>query len=226
MRATLLQPLFDAGQLWQGQSVRTTTVYSSGDPHLDQRLLGGGWPAHGLLECLTTLPAPALLSLWLPVWQHLSAHGKGLGLLNAPHRLSAEGLHQQGIHPSLVHVVQCPTDQQAWTLEQLACSGTLTSLLCCTDAPYQTKQLRRLQLAAQDNGCQVVLLRHSQVRHHPSPAPTRWLLTRAQHSWQIELFKQAGHPAATVCLPTHPMLTTPCPPAMRAVALLQTNAVQ
>lgn len=226
MRSTLLQPLFDAGQLWQGQSVRNAAVYSSGEATLDAQLIGGGWPAHGLLECLTTLPAPALLSLWLPVWRHLSAHGKGLGILNAPHRLSAEGLSQQGIQPALVHVIHCPLDQQAWTLEQLACSGTLASLLCCTEAPYQTKQLRRLQLAAQDTGCQVVLLRHSHTRHHPSPAPTRWVLMREQQRWQIDLFKQAGHPPATVCLPTHPTLTTPCPPALRSVALLQATAVQ
>ena len=226
MNSKLLQPLFDAGRLWQGQSSRTTAVWSSGHPALDRQLVGGGWPAHGLLECLTELPSTALFSLWLPVWQQISSLGQGLGLLNPSYQLSAEGLQQQAISPQVVNVVRCARDEQAWTLEQLVRSGTLASILCCAEAPYQTKQLRRLHLAAQDVGCQLVIIRHSAAGNLPSPAPTRWSLTRDSDGLHLHVSKQAGRPPVTLCVPTSPNRPLACPPARRRVALLDTKTLQ
>ncbi len=151
---------------------------------------------------------------------------RSVGLLNPSYQLSAEGLQQQAISPQVVHVVRCARNEQAWTLEQLVRSGTLASILCCAEAPYQTKQLRRLHLAAQDVGCQLVIIRHSAAGNLPSPAPTRWSLTRDADGLHLHVSKQAGRPPVTLCVPTSPNRPLACPPARRRVALLDTKTLQ
>lgn len=212
MNPKLLQPLFDAGQLWQGQSSHTLPVWPSHTHALDQVLVGGGWPAQGLLECLTSEPSTRLVTLWLPVWQHLIAQGGAVALLNPPHRLSAEGLLQAKITPSAVHLVHCAPKDQAWALEQLTQAGTIQSILCCTEAPYSTVQLRRLHLAAQGRSCQLVLVRSPQAHRQPSPAPTRCHVTATEAGLEVTLLKQPGRPGGTVLVP-HPRWLHPGPAA-------------
>ena len=53
MKTNILRPLFDAGQLWQGNTETTIEVTDTGFPELNIQLCGQGWPAHMLIEFLT-----------------------------------------------------------------------------------------------------------------------------------------------------------------------------
>lgn len=72
-----------------------------------------------------------------------------------------------------------PSADLLWALEQALKSGHVGAVLAWLPLRLRADALRRLQLAAQAHDGPVILLRESEARNRPSPAPLRLVLQAA-----------------------------------------------
>ncbi|MDC1319093.1 hypothetical protein N8Y93_00200 [Litorivicinus sp.] len=198
MKAISLQSLIDDGRLWKGGSSPEIAIRSSGFQALDQSLAGGGWPAHMLIEILTSSPEELPMQCILKTWQ-LHQDERWYVLVNPPYQPCAEGLIQANLKPEQIDLIRANPKDTSWCLEQMAGSPAIASILAWGIEKIRTPQLRRLQLACQQARTQLFLIRPLNARANASPAPLRAQLHKIDSGFTIEIFKQ---PAANA----HPII--------------------
>lgn len=184
-------------------------VLSTGFTALDVELPGGGWPLRTLTELLLPRPGVGELRLLAPTLRTVQNAQHCVMLVDPPAPLQAwawQGLGLQLGPGQLVIVQRRPNDRvrgalrerlpaadMLWAAEQALASGHLGALLAWLPARLPADALRRLQLAAQAHDGPVFLLRDTQARLKPSPAPLRLSLAAAgPDALELRLFKRRG----------------------------------
>jgi hypothetical protein len=196
---SVIDELLRHPHLWRARehdAAVQTPGLSTGQPALDRCLPGGGWPRHGLIEVLTdrhgigelSLLAPALASLCRPSAHETSSDG-WLAWIAPPYQPYAPALADVGIDVSRVLVVRAAP--AAWAMEQALRSAACSAVLGWVDVREQ-QELRRLQLAAEQNRCFTVLFRSLRDAATTSPAVLRLALTTTPAGLVAQVLKSRG----------------------------------
>jgi protein ImuA len=197
--------------IWAGAQFAAPSLPAlpTGYPTLDAQLPGGGWPASGLTELLFDAPGSGEWRLLAPALRTQAA-ARPVVCIAPPLRPYAPALLALGL-PLQRFVWVTPPDpaDAAWALEQALRSGGCGTALWWGEA--STPMLRRLHLAARDQGCLLLALRPLAARRQSSPAPLRLACTpAAQGRLLVSVFKRRG-PAQAAALPLSlpPIALTP-----------------
>jgi hypothetical protein len=207
-----LARLLEHPAIWRGTSVARTETLPTGFGALDERLPGKGWPRSGLIEILVsrfgvgelTLLLPALAALtrrpmarwcvWVapplePFAPSLAAHGvllERLLVVRAP--IAHERAHKRG-SPNGIPVARAA--RATWAFEQSLGSGACDIALAWAKRP-RTKEIRRLQLAAERGRTLGVLFRPQQAARESSYAALRMSISPSAHGVRVTLLKSKG----------------------------------
>ncbi|MFO7529831.1 MAG: translesion DNA synthesis-associated protein ImuA [Marinobacter sp.] len=191
----LLNTLMRDARVWQGHRHRQTTQpsESTGYQVLDNQLGGIGWPRGALSECLLDAPGIGELHLLLPLMQRLTEAGKTAFWLNPPHTPYAPALAREGV--DLDQVVMIHTEDAGdflWTLENCLRSP-VTGLVLAWPGKLATREVRRLQLAAEAGSNVCVLFRERKYAEQNSPAALRLELTPDDNQdLKVNVIKRRG----------------------------------
>jgi len=182
------------------QMGKTTIAESvpSGFAGLD-RLLRGGWPAAGLTEVFVGSYGSGEISLLLPGLLSRAAD-RGLIVWVAPPYIPyAPALQQAGFDLSRVLVVNAADDKESlWSIEQAVKSAACVAVLGWA-AVAGDHALRRLQLAAEQHRCWVVLFRPLRFMQRSSIAALRLRVSAGPATTlQVEVLKNRCAPPGTV----------------------------
>lgn len=204
MRSSLAAA-FSLPNVWRAPELACAgeRVVATGHAALDAQLPGGGWPVGNLIEILQRRAGRHAWQLLLPA---LAAGEAGpVVLVNAPHLPFGPALNAQGLAPSRLLKVQAPHAQAAlWASEQaLRCAdvaAVMAWLPRCRGA-----DLRRLHLAASQNGKLLFVFRGVEARGESSPARVRIELEESEEL-RVRILKRRGPPlASAIELPSQPM---------------------
>ncbi len=175
-------------------------VWPTGNPSLDLRLPGGGWPTASLVEVLIDATGLGEVQLFLPALVQSQQRTAGndvpwLVWIAPPYEPYAPALVQQGIELDRLLVVRPVTATEAlWAAEQALSSGVCAAVLLWLKGS-DDRWLRRLKLAAEAGGALGVLFRPERHRFESSPASLRLLMSQGCSAAQLELVKvQGGQP--------------------------------
>lgn len=191
----LLDTLLQDARVWQaGQQARPPKPEeSTGYGALDHCIHGVGWPRGALTECLLDNAGIGELQLLLPLMRRQLAADRMVFWINPPHTPYAPALEREGLDLSRLVVVQ--TEKSAdtlWTLENCLRSS-VTGLVMAWPGPLKTRDIRRLQLAAEAGGGLCVLFRHTQAGNESSPAALRLQLSPAPgRQLGVRILKRRG----------------------------------
>ncbi|MBX3588115.1 MAG: translesion DNA synthesis-associated protein ImuA [Ramlibacter sp.] len=179
-------------------------VLSSGHAALDAQLPGGGWPLGGMVELLQAQPASPVWPLLLPALAQVVQQQPGpVVLVAAPFEPFGPGLSAQGLPGERLLCVRADKPgARLWAAEQaLRCAEVAAVLAWLPQA--RSADLRRLHLAAQQQGRLLFVMRTLAAQHESSPARLRlWL--QGTDSLQVHLLKRRGPPLlAPLVLPLH-----------------------
>ncbi|GGA88138.1 hypothetical protein GCM10011369_32820 [Neiella marina] len=195
-----LQSLLNAGRLWRATNhQRVQQVLSSGIATLDQLLLGG-WPKGQATELLYDGQGLGELRLLLPTLAQLSqqqiASSQWQLWLAPPFVPYPPALHDAGLNVSQQLLVQSnDVKQQLWAAEQALQSGSCSAVMAWLDStqPLASKDIRRLQVAAEQGQSQLWLMRPSNVAAQSSPAACRLKLSAIdEQQIQVHCIKRRG----------------------------------
>jgi hypothetical protein len=106
----------------------------------------------------------------------------------------APALRQHGIDIDRLLMIH-PTagmKSRLWAIEQAVRSGASAGVLAWVGAVIDPVILRRLQLAAEDQACWVLLFRPANARLQRSPAALRIQLAQARVATRVEIVKCRG----------------------------------
>ena len=191
----LLNTLMQDARVWQGHQHRSTSqpAEPTGYQILDNQLGGIGWPRGALSECLLDNSGIGELHLLLPLMQRLSHNGKTVFWLNPPHMPYAPALAREGVN--LDQVVMIHTDEAGdflWTLENCLRSP-VTGLVMAWPGKLASRDIRRLQLAAEAGSNVCVLFRERRYADQNSPAALRLELEPSDNqALKINIVKRRG----------------------------------
>ncbi|RBP48619.1 translesion DNA synthesis-associated protein ImuA [Arenicella xantha] len=176
--------------IWRGsnrpQQQRKKTI-STGFTELDQQLHIGGWPLgitselgisqHGIGELRLLIPA-------LRALQQRSHEAQHIILVAPPFLPFAPSFIKEQIDVSQLTIVQTSNIQDTlWASEQCLLSKCCAAVLCWSgNYNLTTRELRRLQLAAEKSGSWNVLLRHSDCLSQSSASGLRIQLQSDSYS--------------------------------------------
>ena len=195
--------------IWRGSSNhrRKTAVLDTGFPALNKLLHAGGWPQS--THCEFYLPETGSgfgeIRLLLPALAKLCQHEQQKNLLwiAPPFIPFAPALLQQHIDIERLIIVRSKNSHDSlWAAEQALLSGVCKAVFTWTGGAYiGTRELRRLQLAAQQSHCWHILFRQHRCMHHPSPAPLRvHLQPDTMSQVQLDILKQPGGWGGQQCI--------------------------
>jgi hypothetical protein len=105
----------------------------------------------------------------------------------------APALQQHGLNLDRLLMIH-PTSgnkNRLWAIEQVVRSGSSAGVLAWV-AAAEDVILRRLQLAAEDQGCWVLLFRPASASQQRSPAALRIRLSQARAGTRVQIFKCRG----------------------------------
>jgi cell division inhibitor SulA len=191
----LLNTLMQDARVWQGHRHTQTTqpAQSTGYQVLDNQLGGLGWPRGALSECLLDAPGIGELHLLLPLMQRVCEEGKSVFWLNPPHTPYAPALAREGVN--LDQVVLIHTEDEGdflWTLENCLRSP-VTGLVMAWPGKLASREVRRLQLAAEAGSNVCVLFRERRYAGQNSPAALRLELEPGeQQALKVNVLKRRG----------------------------------
>lgn len=191
----ILNTLMQDARVWQGHKHNTTTqpAEPTGYQVLDNQLGGLGWPRGALSECLLDAPGIGELNLLIPLMKRLPQAGKTVFWLNPPHTPYAPALAREDIN--LDQVVMIHTEDKGdflWTLENCLRSP-VTGLVMAWPGRLATRDIRRLQLAAEAGSNVCVLFRKRHYAEQNSPAALRLELEPDdQQSLKVNVIKRRG----------------------------------
>lgn len=173
----------------------------TGHAALNAVLPGGGWPVGALVELLQDT-AHAEWRLLAPL---LATLGRAPGspsqvvLVGAPWLPFAPALAGQGIAPQQLLSVQGDTPAALlWATGQALRCADVAAVLAWLPRS-KSASLRRLQVAAQQHGKLLFVVRGMQAHNDSSPAPLRLALSLAPGPLQhlrVDVFKRRGPPLA------------------------------
>lgn len=190
-----LNTLLQDTRIWQGRqhSAGRQPAETTGYPDLDRQLGGLGWPRGALSECLLEAPGIGELQLMLPLMQRVTAAGQVVFWLNPPHVPYAPALAREHIGLEQVVVIHTKdTNDLLWSLENCLRSP-VTGLVMAWPSRLASRDVRRLQLAAEAGQTVCVLFRPLILAEQSSPAALRLALSPGeQHSLQVEVLKRRG----------------------------------
>lgn len=192
-----LQELLQQPSIWRGRDhgfhhARSEDggAFPTGHPVLDAELPEAGWPRGALTEILSDYPGQGELRLLMPSLRQLTQDQQYVALINPVWIPHAPALRSAGVDLSYVISIG-PLDKadHLWTLEQVLRSGHCRAVLAWPDRDLSTKELRRLQLAAEVGKSSGFLFRSSQMKQQNSPAALR-VLIKPPH--QLDVIKCRG----------------------------------
>ena len=185
------------GDVWRGDALATLpdSAIPSGYAELDAELPGGGWPRGNLTELLVDRSSVGEMSLLLPALAHLSGAGGWLALVAPPWQPHAPAWAAAGVALERLVVVR-PSQDLAWSIEQLLACGGFAAVLAWPAVGIDAKALRRLQVAAEGRSVFACLWRSTAVSQQPSPAPLRVMLSPAPDALAVRILKRRGRPAS------------------------------
>ena len=183
--------------VWRASGLACATIpaQKSGFAALDDELPGGGWPRATLTEILTDSVGVGECSLLMPALARLADEGRWSLLVAPPLALHAPSWTLAGIDLARLIVVSPRRAHEAlWAAEQALASGALASVLCWTTR-IDSRQLRRLEVAAAGSNTLAFLFRPARARSESSPCALRLLLSSgARGKLAVELLKRRGPP--------------------------------
>ena len=174
---------------------REEATLSSGHADLDACLPGGGWPLGHLVELLQERPESHVWQLVLPALvRALDRRSGPVVVIGAPQMPFAPALAAQGLKaPRLLQVQADRPPALAWAAEQaLRCADVVAVMAWLPQA--RQAEMRRLQVAAQQQRQLLFVMRGVQVRRDASPARLRLLLAGQEDAMQVHLLKRRGPP--------------------------------
>jgi cell division inhibitor SulA/protein ImuA len=188
---------------WRGNAAAVArAVIPTGFAELDRVLPGRGWPLGAITEVLVDGYGIGELGLLMPALAALtkedpSRRKKWVAWVAPPFVPYAPALQQHGVDIDRLLMIH-PTPggkSRLWAIEQAVRSGSSVGVLGWV-ANVEDVALRRLQLAAEDQGCWVVLFRPVSARLQRSPAALRIHLSKVQSleraATRVEIVKCRG----------------------------------
>jgi cell division inhibitor SulA/protein ImuA len=186
-------------RVWRGKGASVArAVIPTGFRELDGHLPGGGWPLGAITEVFVDGYGIGELGLLMPALAALtkadpSKPQKWVAWIAPPFVPYAPALQQHGvdidrllmIHPTSGH------KSRLWAIEQVVRSGSSAGVLAWVTFAEDV-MLRRLQLAAEDQGCWVLLFRPANASQQRSPAALRIRLSQAPTATRVQIFKCRG----------------------------------
>ena len=188
----VLERLLEHPAIWRGRSAARVATLGTGWPRLDEALPGGGWPAAGLTEILTTRSGLGELRLFIPLLVHLGRQSaaRWVTWISPPFEPYAPALVAAGVPLERQLVVR--TAEPAWAIEQALDSGGCSLVLGWLSTPSGVAVLRRLQLATQRNQSPAVLFRPITELRQASPAELRVHFEPQLGGGRVHLVKSRG----------------------------------
>lgn len=188
---------------------------------LDTELPGGGWPARALTELLLPQDGIGELRLLAPALAALTRAGRTLMWFDPPATPCSLTLQALGVDTRRLVLVRgreglqgraralLPAADTLWALEQTLLSGHVGAVLAWLPTRLRADALRRLQLAAHSHDGPAFMLRETDARLKPSPAPLRLLLAAAgADRLALRVLKRRGPPLTrTIELALAPVLS-------------------
>jgi hypothetical protein len=236
MHNDAIDKLLDATpELWKGRRANgARRTLPSGHARLDERLPGGGWPVGALTEIITARPGLGELSLLLPALARLGADGQWVVLVDPPWIPYPPALRaRQLVLERLLLVRTGDASSALWACEQALRNGRGGAVLAWPQS-ISFPRLRRLQLAAREQGKLGFVFRPAQALRETSPAALRLHLEGgAAGATRVRIVKCRGsHPPAPVELrfsayanpPTHARGHAPHPAIDRTLLAGDTPA--
>lgn len=191
----LLHSLIQDARLWQGsQQFRSSPPGESGGfAELDRLLDNTGWPRGALSECLVDAPGIGELQLVLPLLKQLTAAKQTVFWLNPPHIPYAPALAREGVDLDQLVIIHTENRQDMlWTMENCLRSP-VTGLVMVWPETLLSRDIRRLQLAAEAGNNLCLLFRQRKLAEQSSPAALRLELTPGQHlGLDLKVLKRRG----------------------------------
>jgi len=195
--AVSLDEILARPDVWCADRLASAAVpaVSSGFAMLDAELPGGGWPRGTLIEILADGVGLGECSLLMPALGTIREEGRWSLLVTPPHGLHGPAWASWGIDLERLVVVSPTRPRDAlWAVEHALSSGALGTVLCWT-AHIDTRQVRRLQVAAAGSNTLAFLFRPVRARTESSAAALRLSLSAGSRgTLGVDLLKRRGSP--------------------------------
>jgi cell division inhibitor SulA/protein ImuA len=180
--------------VWRGDQLSRVASASipTGFAALDAELPGGGWPTAALTEILPQHAGIGELRILGTALAALSAQQRTLAWIAPPHLPYAPALAASGIDLARLIIVTTRSPRETlWAIEQALRSKACGAVLAWPGA-VKYAELRRLQLAAEDNPVLAVLFRPQQAAGETSCATLRLALTTSHGQLAVRILKRRG----------------------------------
>jgi cell division inhibitor SulA/protein ImuA len=161
-------------QLWKGRRANhSQRSLPTGHARLDARLPGQGWPLGAVTELISARPGLGEFSLLFPTLADIGKQGQWLVLVDPPWIPYPAALHGHGLRLERLLLVRTQSEKESlWACEQ-ALRGSRGGAVLGWPERISFTCLRRLQLAASENGKLLFLFRPEQAADTASPAALR-----------------------------------------------------
>lgn len=167
---------------------------ATGFADLDRALPDGGWPRGALTEILVTRYGGGETRLVLPAVAGMTRDGGWTAWVSPPYLPYAPALAEARLELSQLVVIRPQRVRDGlWSAEQVLRSGACSSVLFWLDAASE-RDLRRLQLAAEQGGTTGFLFRPRRRASQRSPVALRLLFEPRQRGTQLKVLKCRGKP--------------------------------
>ena len=179
--------------VWRGDQLATPVLPGrpTGHAALDAALPGGGWPPAALTELLLPRNGVGELGLLLPQLAAVPS-GRWAACIAPPGLPYAPALAAAGVPLERLLIVQAESPAHArWAARQALDSRSCEVVLLWL-AEADMGALRRLQLAAEESGTPLILLRPDSAARQPSPAVLRLALTPCRGGVEVRILKRRG----------------------------------
>ncbi len=201
-RLRLVDPL-TLPYVWRVEDLAAeAAVMSTGHAALDAQLPGRGWPVGSMVEILEQRAGRHAWQLLLPGLTQAAARQAGpVVLIAAPYEPFGPSLRAHGLAPERLLCVRAEKNAaRLWATEQVLRCAEVAAVLAWLPQARST-ELRRLHMAAQQQGRLLFVFRGIDARHEASPARLR-LAVEGADSLEVRVLKRRGPPMeATLSLP-------------------------
>jgi hypothetical protein len=188
-----LARLLEHPAIWRGRSAAgRAEALATGYAALDACLPGRGWPRTGLIEILVPRFGVGELYLLLPLLAALTGRpgARWCVWIAPPLDPYAPALAAHGVNLERVLVVRAP--EPLWAFEQTLGSGASDVALAWAVRNPRTREIRRLQLAAERGKTLGVLFRPQRAVRQSSPAVLRIAVESRPTGVRLTLLKSRG----------------------------------
>jgi protein ImuA len=169
-------------------------VVATGHAALDRQLPGGGWPLGSMVEVLQPQPGQHAWQLILPALAQAVRDEHGPVVLVAPpFDPFGPSLHAQGLPPDRLLKIQADKPAaRLWAAEQALRCAEVSAVVAWLPKANAT-ELRRLHMAAQQQGRLLFVFRPTQARTQATPARLQLQVEGAQ-DLKVRILKRRGPP--------------------------------